>query len=364
MSETHRGRPIVIDGDDRPVNKLAKDEWWAARANNANGGKPLADVDWWYVKFPNSPSYDCQEAIAKRHAGGMGLKNLQKEFGMGMTTIHRLLTRMGFPRGSGKEQLDRQKTQAQIRKKEAEERMRLKSREIRSRLAQCIWNYRRGIPVAATLQELGLPPSHGNTFNMLNQSPAYRSLKRREATAKDKPKKRALRHSESCPLERDLVKAVFETFRDRGSPIETEAMGPLSSWRIDLLLDQAAIECKVKLNHQECCKAIGQAVFYRKAWPHRKLILIHPSDIKPMPEDAAMLQGYYDAIIGFGLSTECSLQDRTSKSGQGKRMRIGECGFCGSSVQLKSRTLCGPCGIRASKGEIVHYQDGWRLRQC
>ena len=204
----------------------------------------------------------------------LGLKAIAKYFNRNpsKTTIERILKESGYYRGPhrmAEQQLGREKRQAAVLKKE---------KQWRHRIAVCLWNLRKGIPVERTCVENGW--SRKTAWYRLGKHPRYRQLRdkieRPYKFTRIEQRKKLI--SRIYPRELYFTNSIEKRLRESGLPYEVEPTIPGTRMRADFQVGDCLIECKVDTTHSKLNICIGQSCVYRFIGSSQPVVII-PDDV-------------------------------------------------------------------------------------
>lgn len=221
----------------------------------------------------------------------LGLKAIAKYFNNkpSKTTVEKILSKAGVYRGPERmeeQQRAREKRQQQVLEAE---------KEWRHRMATCLWNLRKNIPVERTCIQNGW--NKKSIWNKLRERPYYyrlRSSLHRPYTYARKQQKRT-RVSRLYPLEADFIRSIDAVIKATVQSYEKEPTIPDSNLRADFRIGRYLLECKVDSTHGKLIHCVGQCWIYKlsaSAIP----VVITPDDVTVRePFRRAMLEA--EAII-------------------------------------------------------------------
>ena len=287
----------------------------------------------------------------------MGLRAISRYFSGRPTGpgIRAILIRRGVYRGE--DAVDRQLLQS----KERRRRIVIREKEMRHRIAVCLWGLRKGTAVETRCRQQGW-----NAKSIWNDLGRRKSYRRFVVRRKRKwPDKRAVgkQYSRSYIAEsrfQDFIESILQSLHLK---YIRECRLEGSRTRVDFkLADGSFIECKVAVNSGQTYEFIGQAFHYRKFTD--KIILCVPADIEMRKDLHALI-----AEIGVVVCTEFTLAQYLGGSSlqlpsiQVSIPRVTRfvCKCCGSPERRRHRmnSYCVDCAPRISSMRFDQRLDRW-----
>jgi hypothetical protein len=204
----------------------------------------------------------------------MGLRAISKYFKgkPARTSIQRILSEAGIylgPQRMEDQQAAKEKRQAAVIQSE---------KERRHKIAVCLWNLRKGIPVERTCIENGW--QRKAAWYLLGKHPRYRQLRdkieRPYKFTRIEQRKKLI--SRIYPRESNFTKSIEKRLRDSGLAYEVEPSIPDTRLRADFRVGDCLIECKVDTTHTKLKICIGQSCVYRHIGSSQPVVII-PDDV-------------------------------------------------------------------------------------